>query len=228
MSRFGVGFGAARLALGGLSVVVTVAGADAVAFATDGWGVAFALAGTGLAIFGLRGLLRGLRGHRLNPTPDSVRRARLYGAVVFLIGLWFVVPAVSDGAVRAGLRFEGWAAAVYGVGGVVLMLQGLVLQVDPTGLVKKRRVIEGEGVRTTATVLRATDLGSLRGKAKVKVDMTVEVNGRAEQHSAKTLLDRARLARIDGATVDVLVDPADPTIFDVKWDTLREQPPAGR
>lgn len=41
-------------------------------------------------------------------------------------------------------------------------------------------------------------------------------------------MDRARLARIEGATVDVVVDDADPAIWDVKWDTLREGAGPGR
>ncbi|HYO61968.1 MAG TPA: hypothetical protein VEU29_08745 [Actinomycetota bacterium] len=229
MSRFGVAFGIARLALGGLSVALALSGSnDDVAFGSAGWRTAFGLVGAAIASAGLVGLVRGLRGDRLNPTPESVRRRRLYGAVVFAIGLWYLAPGFAEGAVRLGLGYDGWAGGVYGLGGIALIFHGLALQIDPTGLVRKLRVNEGKGVRTTATVLRATDLGSLRGQAKVKVDMTIDVNGTPEQHSAKTLLDRARLALIEGATVDVVLDPADPTIFDVDWATLREAPATER
>lgn len=140
---------------------------------------------------------------------------------MILIGVWYLVASGSDGAVRLGLGLDRWAGPVYGIGGAALMFEGLALQLDPSSFLRKRRLQQGEGSLVTATVVRAVDLGSLKGRAKVQVELKMDVNGRVERHSAKTAIDRALLARIEGGTVDVVVDPADPTLFDVKWETLR-------
>ena len=225
--RVGIWYGALRLAFGGLSVALAVDNAwagDDVVLASDPWRIAFGLVGASVTLLGLRGLLRALGGHTSEVTPESLRGRRLYGGGVFLIGLWYNIAAWSDGVVRLGLGLDSWAGGVYGTGGAALMVQGLALQVDPRPFLKKARVTGGEGRIVTATVLRARDLGTLRGKAKVHVEMTMDLSGRVERHSAKTLIDRSRLARIEGATVDVVVDRADPTIWAVRWDTLREGP----
>lgn len=221
----GIWYGVLRFAFGALSMTLAVddawAGGDVV-LADDGWRIAFGVVGAGVALLGLRGLLRALRGHRRDVNPETVRRARLYGGVVFLIGLWYEIASWSDGEVRIGLGVDSWAGAIYGVGGVALILEGLAKQIDPTPFIRKSRVVQGDGDVVTATVLRAADLGTLRGKAKVQVEMTVDLGRGVEQHSTKTLLDRSLLARIEGATVDVVVDRADPAVWSVQWDTLRE------
>jgi hypothetical protein len=222
---FGSAFGAGRVVFGGVTMTVAIADPDHVAFAGDIAQIAMGVVGAATVFLGARALMDG------DATPPDMTRQRLlrrriYGAAVFFAGLWFAVATLSDGS-RAGLRLDGWVALVHGLGGALMVVQGLALQFDPTGLRKKSRVVRGAGVRTTATVLRATDLGTLKGKAKVKVDLTFAAGGREERHSAKTLMDRATLAHAEGATVDVLVDPSDPAIFDVKWDTLREAAPRG-
>lgn len=221
----GIWFGVARFAFGALSVTLAVDNAwagDDVVLAENGWRIAFGVVGAAVALLGLRGLLRALGGHTREITPESLRQRRLYGGSVILIGLWYSIAAWSDGAVRLGLGLDSWAGGIYGIGGAVLVVQGLGLQVDPSPFLKKARVTGGEGKIVTATVLRAADLGTLRGKAKVQVEMTMDLGRGVEQHSTKTLLDRSLLARIEGATVDVVVDRADPAVWSVRWDTLRE------
>ena len=219
-----------RIAFGGLSVALAIdngwAGDDVV-LANDSWRIAFGVVGATVGLLGLRGFLRYWRGYMWEVTSKSLRRRRLYGGGVALIGLWYSIAAWSDGAVRLGLGLDGWAGAIYGIGGAVLVMQGLALQVDPTPFLRKSRVQKGDGAVVTATILRATDLGTLKGKAKVQVEMTMDLGGGVEHHSAKALLDRSTLARIEEATVDVVVDRANPTVWAVQWDTLREAPGAG-
>ena len=221
----GLWVGAVWLALGGVSLALAIdnsAVADEVAFASRQSRIAFGVVGAAIALFGIRVMFRALNGSPRQVTPQSLRRNRIFGWVLILVGLWYEIPAWSDGTIRIGLGFDWWAGPVFGLGGIFLMLQGLALQVDPTRWLRRERVLEGDGTIVTATILRATDLGSLKGKAKVQVEMTMDLGGTVEHHSAKTLLDRSTLARIEGATVDVVVDRADPTVWVVKWDTLRE------
>jgi hypothetical protein len=228
---------------------------DEVSFRSDEWRIVFGATGVVVALTGLRGWLQAQRGHRWEVAAlidvavgeggrrvragllgvdhllqgdgrRDLRRVRAYGWLMFAIGLWYQLASWSDGSARPGLGVDSWAGPLYGLGSLLLMLHGLIMQINPRWLVKYARVKEGHGTHTTATVLRATDQGTFRDKAQVQVELTVDFNGRLERHSRKILMDRAQLARIEGATVDIVADPADPKIFDVKWDTLREAPPA--
>lgn len=225
-------YGAARLAFGALSVALAIDGGwtgGDVAFASEGWRVAFGVVGAFVALLGLRGFVRAINGQRGLVTPQYLRRRRAYGAVVFVIGLWYEIASWSDGVVRLGLGLDWWAGPVYGFGGLALMLQGLALQVDPTPFIKRSHLMQGGGEVVTATIVGARDLGAIRGgRAKVQLDFTMDAGNGVERHSAKWMMDRARLARIEGGTVDVVVDRSDPTVWVVKWDTLREGPGTDR
>ena len=214
--------GAVHLALGCSSVALAGLAPSSVEFDSHGSRIAFGISGAVLAFFGLRGVARAARAHVEPFTRRALTRRRAYGGLLFVLGLWYLVTAAADTTMSVG--FRSWASPVYLFGGVYLIFAGLALQIDPTGIYKRSRLVQGDGARATATILRATDLGTLKGMAKVKVEMTIDANGRVEHRSAKTLIDRATLARIEGATVDVLVDRADPSIFHVEWATLREAP----
>lgn len=219
-------YGVARLAFGSLSVALAYDSGWAegdVAFASDRWRVAFGVAGALVALLGLRGLVRAINGHQRQVTPGSLRMARALGAVLFVIGLWYEIAAWSDGVVRLGLGLDWWAGPVYGFGGLALMLQGLALQVDPTPFIKRSRLMHGDGNVVTAPIVRATNLGAIRGgKAKVEIEFTMDAGNGVERHTAKWFVPRSRLAQIEGGTVDIVVDRVDPTVWVVKWDTLRE------
>ncbi|HYP23647.1 MAG TPA: hypothetical protein VEV43_08745, partial [Actinomycetota bacterium] len=162
--KAGLWAGGFWLSLGGISVALAIddrALADDVEFASRQWRTAFGVVGAANALFGIRIALRALGGDRRQVTPESLRRSRILGGVLILVGLWYQIPAWSDGAVRIGVGLDGWAGGVYGVGGLSLMLVGLALQVDPTRFLRHERVREGDGRTVTATILRATDLGSL-------------------------------------------------------------------
>ncbi|MDQ4124134.1 MAG: hypothetical protein M3134_00845 [Actinomycetota bacterium] len=220
-------YGVARLGFGALSVALAFdsgwTGGD-VAFASDGSRVVFGATGALVAVLGLRGLVRAVNERRREVTPQSLRWARAYGGVVFAVGLWYEIASWSDGAVRLGIGLDSWAGPVYGLGGLALMLQGVALQIDPTPFIKRSNLLESGGDVVTATIVRARDLGAIRGgRAKVQFEFTMDAGNGVERHSAKWMLDHSRLARIEGGTVDVVVDRADPTVWVVKWDTLRER-----
>jgi hypothetical protein len=218
--------GTLHAVLGGVSLALAGGLSDeVVSFPSDGWKVVLGATGAFLLVIGLRLLLRAQRGHREPFTAAKLRRRRAYGWLLFAMGVWFLVGAESQATWT--VLFRSWADAVYSFGGLYLIAGGLALQVDPSGLYKRARVLAGEGVPATATVLHAHDRGTLRGLAKVRVEMAVDVDGRVATHTAMTLLDRERLARLEGATVDVMVDRSDPAVFTVRWDTLREAPPGG-
>jgi hypothetical protein len=218
-------FGATHLALGTLSVGLAALGSErgVVHFSSEVWRMALGASGAALVFFGLRSTARVLRRHRYPFDEAALTRRRVYGGALFLTGAGLFAAAASEGG---GVTFGSWASVVYMLGGLHLIACGLGAQVDPSGIFRKLRAAEGEGIHTTAIVAHAEDRGTLRGQAKARVELDVEVNGSVERRSALTVLDRGLLARIEGATVDVVVDPSDPAIFDVRWDTLREAPRA--
>ncbi len=218
-----------HLALGGVAIALAVSeefAAGKAAFSSDAWRLVLGLIGGTLAFFAVRGIVRKLNDDRPKLTPELHERARRKGWVLVVVGASLVVVSLYQDVGEMSVSFSSWAKPFFVAGGAYLMLLGLAFQWNPTKTIRRQRVARGEGVRGTASIVRAGDTGVTVNEApQVNITFDIEVNGRRHQVRDRIVMERAKLALlIPGSTVDVLVDRVDPSIFHVYWDSWK--PPA--
>ena len=215
-----------HLALGGVTVALAVDEGFAqgkASFASDAWRGVFGLVGATLAFLAIRGVLRSLRDERRRLTPELHRRGAMWGRVLLVIGIVLFAFAVVKPLADETVAFAGWVKPFYVVSGIYLALMGLVLQWNPTRHIRQQRVAKGQGRPGVARIIRATDTGtSVNDAPQVRIEFELEVGGHTHLVSDKIVMERAKLALlIPGATVNVLVDHADPNVFHIDWDSWR-------
>ena len=124
----------ASLALGFMTVVFALdehVGGDKVVFAGDAWRVAFGVAGAFITYRSARAMVRTINGASIGLDAAHFRRARLNGAVIELIGIWFLVAAWSRDIGERSVAFTSWTKPVYIAGGILFILTGLAQWVRP-------------------------------------------------------------------------------------------------
>lgn len=200
--------------------------AGRVAFAGDQWRTAFGVAGAFLTFLALRGLYRSISGYTATFTPEYFRRVRIRGALLFLLGVFFLLASQNEAIGERTITFDSWARPAFITAGCYLMLVGLVQQVNPTRNLRMQKLRQGEGVHGVGRILRvhATETTS-NDSPMVKVDLEIDVNGRTHEASDRIVMDRAEIARlVPGSTVEVFVHLTDPGVFHVDWKSWK--PPA--
>lgn len=190
------------------------------AFASNVWRVPLGLAGAFLAYRALRAIVRMGSGGVIRISPELRHRARINGWVLVLIGAGFLIAALSEALGADSVHFTSWARPFFVAGGIYLILWGLSQQWDPTRSLRRQRIERGEGIPATARILRANDTGvSVNDAPQVKIDFAIDLDGQTYEASDKIVMQRAKLALlIPGATVPVLVDREDRSLFHVDWD----------
>lgn len=212
--------------LGGISVGLAVAeefAAGRARFAGDAWRIALGAAGAFLVFIAARGAVRHLKGWVARLTPERHRRTRRRGWVLFALGAWLFGMATFADLARETIAFRSWADPVYTWGGLYLVALGLAAQLDPTGVIRRARVMRGEGEWAVARILGTNDTGTSTGAHPiVAVELEIDLKDRKVVASDNVVADEARRALlVPGATVNVQTDRTDPTIFRVDWESWR-------
>lgn len=213
-------------ALGGVAIALAADegfAAGKAAFASDAWRAVLGLIGAGLVFTAVRGLLRNLNQSVPTITEERRRSARLGGRLLILAGTAFVVWSVADDLAARSVSLDSWASPFFLSGGIYLLLLGLVLQLNPAGVLAQQRLAQGQGTPGVATLLRAADTGVTVGDApQVRIELEIEVEGRRVPAAENVVMEQAKLALlIPGSTVDVLVDRENPNAFKIDWDSWR-------
>lgn len=196
-------------------------------FAGDGWRIFLGSFGVVLAFLGCRAIVRNLTDHRPKLTPELHRRASRRGRVLIVVGAALAAMASVEAAAESSIEFRSWAKPFYVWSGAGLILTGLALQWNPTQGIRARRVARGEGRPGSVRILQASDTGTSSGdSSEVRIDFELSVSGHTYQVRDDVMMERAKLALlVPGATMDVLVDRVDPTIFKIDWDSWKGPAP---
>lgn len=123
-----------NLALGFLSIVFALdenVAEGKVAFANDAWRWALGAAGAFIAYRAARALVRTINAATVDLSPAHFRRARVNGLVLELIGWGFILAAWNHDLGQRSVAFFSWAKPVYGAGGILLVLTGLLQFMKP-------------------------------------------------------------------------------------------------
>lgn len=197
--------------------------AGKVAFANDAWRVALGVSGAWLLFVAARALYRNITGWVAEISPEVVGRHRWKGLVLLVLGIWFFGAAQWEGVARETFAVADWAETLYTGGGIYLGILGLVSQLDPTRYIRAARVRQGQGVPGRATILGSQRTGVTdEGSVQVSVDFEIDAANSVYSAQRRLSVEVEELTRlVPGATLDVIVDPADPSIFEVDWKTWR-------
>ena len=221
---WGFVFGIVQLAIGGVAFRISVDegfAAGKATFAADGWRVGLGIAGAILALLAVRGLLRVTSGLAQTLTPEIRSRLRLRGRILVVIGAWLLSAIAIDAVARATVTFDSWAEPFFTAGGVYLLAVGLSLQLNVTRALRQQQLGQGPSVPGTATILGASEAGVVAGERPLmEIRLEIDVNGRVYPASTLIVLEPEEVALASpGSTVDVVVDPVDPEVFEIDWQS---------
>jgi hypothetical protein len=146
-SRFGWFLILFQLGLGFLTIALAVDGGFArgkAVFDHDNWRVVLGVAGGFLTYRAARGVVRTINRSPVELTAESVRRSRLYGLVLQVIGIGFLLAALNDTVGERSVDFVSWAKPVYVVGGIYVLIMGLVSMIDITAYRQRQQALAEE------------------------------------------------------------------------------------